>query len=564
VVNRLKRKPYIFGLAAALVLALAAWQFARPATAESPRLERYLPADAVGFVEVNDLRAQAVRVIESEAWREFSRENQAASSLFMVAANHAGVLDASYALALVGASAGENGRAEPQFVVVAEFNGRGARRTFENRVLRLVREANEKGVTTRSEEHQGETINSLTPAEGRGKGFSYAQADNTLFLSNSAEGVKRVLDVRAGKSPSLETNQTFAEARARARYTDGMFGYLDGAALTRLIDAAPAGEGHHGLAAFRQLFHGTGASGVRSVAFTSVFEDGRVAERFVVVAPARQGVLGTVAANPPTPQALLALVPEDAAQVFDASVANAPQTFDEMFVLADQAAAQVGRKGFGDALTEFAGKTGVDLREEIVRALGAEVCFAQVPTGERRAGVLLLNVRDERAFAATLEKFAAHRQRAVSSRDYRGVTVRSVAGEKGRGLEYAFVGGNFVASGDGRAVERVIETAQGGASLRASAAFQTASAGLAGQPQFVYFNSNADYLDRLGRTLKGGGQEFKTEGQRASLRPSFAFGVVQPDGFYVESRSPLGTFPRLLTAVTSRLGVDGGPKPDAE
>jgi hypothetical protein len=172
-VNRLKRKPYIFGIAAAaLVLALAALQFARPSKAESPRLERYLPADAVGFVEVNDLRAQAVRVIESEAWREFSKENQAASSLFMVAANHAGVLDASYALALVGAAAGERGRFEPQFVVVAEFNGNGARRTFENRVLRLVREANEKGVTTKSEEYADATVFTVSPGEG--KGFSYA------------------------------------------------------------------------------------------------------------------------------------------------------------------------------------------------------------------------------------------------------------------------------------------------------------------------------------------------------------------------------------------------------
>lgn len=552
--NRLKRKPYIFGIAAAvLVVAFAALQFARPSRAESPRLERHLPAETVGFVEVNDLRAQALRVIESEAWREFSRENQTASSLFMMAANHAGALDASYALALVGAGADGRGGAEPQFVVVAEFNGNGARRTFENRVLRLVRQANEKGVTTKTEQHGDVTVNTVSP--GGRKGFSYAQSGGTLLLANANEAVKRVLDVRAGKVPSLETNETFVQARARAKYTDGMFGFLDGAALTRLVESAPAGaEPHHGLAAFRQLFHGAGASSVQSVAFTSAFEDGRVAERFAVVAPNRQGVLGTVAANPPTPQALLALVPEDAVQAFDASIASAPQTFDEMLALANQAAAQAGKKSLGDALAEFDGKTGVSLRDDIVRSLGAEICFAQLPDGEGRAGVLILAVRDEQAFAQTLAKFAAHKQRAVTSREYRGVTVRAAAGEKGRGMEYAFVGGNFVMSGEARGVERVIETAQGGPSLRASAAYQAASAGLSGPPQFVYFNSNADYLNRLGRMMKGGEREFKTEGQRAALRPSFAFGVAQAEGFYVESRTPLGTFPRLLTAITSKLG----------
>lgn len=556
--DRLKRKPYIFGiLAGGLLLALVVVQFARPSQAESPRLEKFLPADAVGFVQVNDLRAQALRVIESEAWREFSKENAAASSLFMIAANHAGVLDASYAVALLGATA-----EGPQFALVAEFDDWGARHTFELRVMRLVREANEKGVTTRSEQHGEVTVYTVAPAER--KGFAYAKDDSFLVISNTTDAVKRVLDVREGKSPSLETNQTFAQARARAKYTDGMFGFLDGAALTRIVDAVQAAAAHPGVAAFSQLFHGAGADSVQSVAFTSAFEDGRVSERFFVVAPERRGVLGTVASNPPTQQSLLALVPADAVQAFDASIANAPQTFEQMIALAGQAATQTGKKNPADALAEFTRKTGLSLRDDILGALGGEVCFAQLPAGEGRAGVVILSVRDEQAFAATLERFAAHHRRALSARDYRGVTVRTLAGEKGHGMDYAFVGGNFVTSGEAGIVERIIETAQSGASLRASAAYQTASARLSGPPQFVYYNSNTDYLNRLGRMLKGGEREFKTEGQRANLQPSFAFGLAQADGFYVESRTPLGTFPRLLTAVTTKLGENGATKEGGE
>lgn len=558
--DRLKRKSYIIGLGAAvLVLALVALQFARPSRAESPRLERFLPAETVGFVQVNDLRAQALKVIESEAWREFSRENAAASTLFMMAVNHAGALDASYAVALVGA-----GAEGPQFVITAEFEDSSARRTFENRVLGLVRRGNEQGITTRTEQHGEVTIHTVAP-EGR-KGFAYAREDTMIVFSNTPDVVRRVLDVRAGKAPSLETNQTFAQARARARYTDGMFGYLDGAALARLVESAPAGDARKGADAFRHLFRGVGADSVQSVAFTSTFEDGRVAERFVVVTPERRGVLGTVGSNPPTSQALLALVPADALQAFDASIAHAPQTFEQMLALVGEAAAQAGGpKGPADALAEFTAKTGVSLREDVVGLLGSEVCFAQLRTDDGRAGVVILSVRDEQAFAQMLEKFAAHHKGAVSARDYKGVAVRTITGEKGPRLEYAFVGGNFVASGDVGVVERVIETAQGAPSLRAGAAYQSASAGLSGQPQFVYFSTNADYLNRLGRMLKEGGQkEAKSEGLSAALRPSFAFGVAQPDGFYVESRTPLGTFPRLLTSVTARLGESGALKEGAE
>ena len=550
--ERLKSKGVILGLGAVALLAgLAAVQFARPTRAESPRLERFLPADTVGFVEVNDLRAQALKVIESEAWREFSRENSAASSLFMITANHAGALDAGYAVALLGVGEGAGGRPEPQFVVAAQFNGAGARRTFENRVLRFVREGEPRGLETKTERHGDATLNVVRGQGGRG--FAYAQSGDLLFASNAEAAVRRVLDVRAGKAPSLETNQTFAEARARAKSVDGMFGFLDGAALTGLVDGAPAAAGERA-AAFRQLFRGVGAAGVQSVAFTSAFEDGRVVERFQVIAPNREGVLATLAANPPTEQRLLALVPEDAAQAFDASIANAPQTFDQLVALASQLSEQSGRKGPADALAEFAAETGVDLRGEIVAALGNEVCAAQLASGEERGGVLILNLRDEGALARALAKFAEGRKRATSEREYKGVAVRRVEGEKGRGLEYAFVGGNLVASGKGWAVERVIDTAQGGRSLKVSAAYQSAAAGLPAPAQFVYFNTNADYLNRLGRTLRGGEQEFKTEGQRASLRPSFAFGLNRPEGFYLESRTPLGTFPRLLTAVTSKLG----------
>ncbi|MBC7932880.1 MAG: DUF3352 domain-containing protein [Rubrivivax sp.] len=553
--DRLKSKPFIIGFGVvALALALAAFQFARPSRAESPRLERYLPANTVGFVEVNDLRAQALKVIDSEAWREFTKENEAASSLFMMGANHAGALDASYAVALLGVGEGEGGRPEPQFVLIGEFSDWSARYTFQNRVLRLVKESGEGDVTTKTVKHGEATINIVSP---QGKhGFAYAQTGTTLYVSNGAEAIKRALDVRDGKLPSLEKNATFVQARARAKSVDGMFGFLDGAALAGIVNNTPESAENRGLAAFKQLFNGAGAGSVESVAFTSSFEDGRVVERFVVVAPNRAGVLATVAANPPTQAALLALVPEDAVQAFDASIANAPQTFDQMISLIGQVSEQTGKKGPADALAEFTQKTGVDFRGEILGALGTEVCAAQLASGDEPGGVILLSLKDEAAFASALTKFAERNKRATTERDYKGVTVRNIAGEKGHGLEYAFVGGNFVASGKGAMVERVIDTAQGASSLQSSAAYKSASAQLSGQPQFVYYNSNADYLNRLGHTLKGGAQEFKTEGQRATLRPSFAFGISQSDGFYVESRTPLGTFPRLLTAVSSKLGVE--------
>ena len=38
--------------------------------------------------------------------------------------------------------------------------------------------------------------------------------------------------------------------------------------------------------------------------------------------------------------------------------------------------------------------------------------------------------------------------------------------------------------------------------------------------------------------------------------------MTREEGFYVESRTPLGTFPRMLTAISSKLGQDEPKKAD--
>lgn len=560
--NRLKRKPYLVGMVlGALVLVFGAVMFAMPSEAEAPRLERNLPADTVGFVQVSNLRAQALNIIESEAWRAFSRENQSASSLFMMAVNHTGALDASYALALLGVEQGADGSPKPGFVLVAEFDGSDARRTFENRVLKLAQQADEKGVDKTTEEYGKTTINVLSK-EGREE-FAYAKGGNILLVSNSTGAIKKVLDVRWNGAKSLETSETFLRARSRTSSREGMFGYLDGAALARTVESAPAAMSQGEGAAFRQLFEGLGLRSLESVAMSSAFADGRVVERVAVAAPRAEGLLKTAAQNPPTERALLALVPADALQAFDASVAGAPQVFDELLALVERASAQGAKPSPASVLREFTEKTGIDFRGEIVGALGAEVCAAQLASGDERGGVVILSLKDEAAFARVLDKVTQQKKVTVTSREYKGVIVRQMTGEKGHGPTYAFLNGNFVASGDAFAVERVIDTAQGGASLGASEAFRAASAGVEGGPQFVYYNSNADYLARLGASLSNKEHEFKTTGT-ANLRPSFAFGVARADGFYVESRSPLGTFPRVFAAMTSRLSDEKAGKKEGK
>src|SRR3712207_8655679 len=50
---------------------------------------------------------------------------------------------------------------------------------------------------------------------------SYAAKDSLLVVSNTDAAVRRVLDVRAGRTPSLESSEKFKQARAGSGAVDG-------------------------------------------------------------------------------------------------------------------------------------------------------------------------------------------------------------------------------------------------------------------------------------------------------------------------------------------------------
>lgn len=548
-----KKSVAAIGVTGLALLAVVAWQFAMPSRAEAPHLERYLPANTIAFVQVHDLRAQALNVADSEAWHEFAKTNPSASSLFLIGANHAGILDASYALALTGVTI-RDGQPHANVALIAEFGSSDARATFERRVLKLSFEERRSGAKGKTELYDGIPIESA--GTGGHASVFYARRQETMFVSDNAETIKSLLDTGASKTASLESNAQLQLARSRIAFNDGMFGFLDGAALTRLVDSLPP-DNRGEVEAFRQFFHNAGADAVEAVAMTSSFAEGRVVERFTAVAPAGgHGLLRTALSTAPSSQSLLLLVPSDALRVFDASISNASLSFDEFLDLTRQIAAQKGKPGPDDALQKILTETGVDVRNDIVASLGSEIALAQIPVASETSGVILLNLTDQQRFEAAIRTAAQHKGYAIAARDYRGQTINTVSGRNDHSGSYAFVRGNFIASKDGAAVERIIDAAQSAPSLLASAQYQTAANALTGNPVFVYYESNSDFTNRLGRMLSGRGTTFQPADQPSHVKPSFAYGLAKSDGFYVESYSPLGTFPTLLTAVTARLALE--------
>src|SRR5581483_6260673 len=392
-----------------LVIGLAAWKFAASSKAEAPHLERYLPASTIGFVQVYNLRAQTLNIAESDAWKEYSKTNPTATSLLLMGANHAGLLDASYAVALTGVNI-VNGKPEPGFALVGEATDGNSRDTF-RRLLGMLSQGTKGSADATTEQYGTYTIKVFGGPNS--ETVAYAATGDLIVLSNSSSVVKSVLDARDGKVQTLADNPQLSQVRTQIGYNDGMFGFVDGVAISKLIDSLPI-PNQKPVSMFREFFHDTGADSAQSVAMTSSFANGRVVERYTVFAKdGGHGAFHTVVTNPGTRQDLLNLVPDSATLVADASIANAAQTFDQLAAVASQLATENGQPSTQDFFQQVFSKTGIDVRNDFVQSLGSEACIAHLSLNGKEDGIAIVNLADQDKFSHVMDLLAQRENKTV-------------------------------------------------------------------------------------------------------------------------------------------------------
>ncbi len=533
-------------------LAIITWQFTKPTAAGPPRLERFLPATTLGFIQAYDLRSQTLHITESEAWRALLDENPTAGPLLLMSANHAGLLDASYAVALCGLEI-QNEKPAPAGALLAHFNSHYSLGMFERRLL-------EKRKSSANGEKLYEGVKISIWEEKDHPPLYYAKKDTLAVLANSFATITGILDVASDKAPSLAGNSRLIEARGKATNNDELFGFFDSTQLRQSLKSISDEQKQKRL---KELLQETGLDWVEYGAMNSSFVEGRVLESFELHIPQQgAGILREVLNTPPTSGALLSFVPEGASQVLDASIANASDALNQFLALIDRLHSSQNKPGAEDFLKHITEKTGLDFQEDFLKSLGAEICLAQF-SADPSEGLLLLNLLDENRMEQTLKKVADKIRQPITTATYQGFPVRQIALPGKMALSYTFINGNLIVSSTRGSVEKSIAAYREGKSLSASPSYLEARQEMLHPSSFIYYSSNKDYLKQLEVVLKDSDKDFKPGGKDSNLRPSFAFGYTEPNGYLIKSLSPLGIFPRTLMMVTSRISAeiekDGSP-----
>jgi hypothetical protein len=529
------KKRVLVGLIAVVAAAVLFWQLT--GRAASPQLERFLPADTIAFVEGANLSEQVLRLVETKAWQAFSRAHPEAASGALLGANYSGLLRADVAAGLVRLKTNGD-RAEPVGVVLAESDNAD----FKGNVEAFISgRFGEKATTT---EYRGVTI---TTYDGdRGPRLSTAQLDDLFIFSDRVDGTKEVIDAAGGHVPSLATSARLTAVRQRLGYTDGLFGFVDAEQARRALHEAHQMKWRSRHAGdVEQVIQALGVDSVTAIGGACSFEDGGMVERFRVEIPnGGTGVVRSLLRAPAGPRQILSVIPAGAGHVFVATVSDPSTVYDQLHQVFQRAASPRCEGSLEAELAEL----GVDLKSDVVAALGGEMAIVEVPGSSSRHRVAgIVQVHDPERIAQSFKQVAAKKDLALDEATYAGrpfLTLHS-GSRANHKIHLAFVD-SFLVSGDEDAVRAVIDAQASGRTMAAAAEYQQAFGNRASSSLFTFYSTNDRLLGLMSQTL-GRGTAGAPVAATEKLFPTALYGVAESDGLYIESRSPLGTVPHILT-----------------
>jgi hypothetical protein len=293
----LRRRPFLLA-GIALSLVLVSWFYwNRPARTD---LSSYAPADALAFIEVNDLAEIANGVIETRAWQSLAGPIGAPASLtpsrwLIRLARWTGVgstdtiLFARSQVAIVfsgaeGTQAGSTLVIKPltTFVIETHTSQRRMRATVEHHIEELAQRLYQNPVFVRKQ-IAGRDFQEWQSADGAHT-IVFAFADTAVVVGNDETSVLHSLEARAGGRASLKDQSELAAARQSHEAGASLFGYVTQTGAKSLLQAfalyrsGPSADAVTGARIFSDTIGGL----IKSISWTARFAGGGVEDHFSV------------------------------------------------------------------------------------------------------------------------------------------------------------------------------------------------------------------------------------------------------------------------------------------
>jgi hypothetical protein len=338
-VKRHRKKLVLLAFLVAVLCGWLVWN--RPRKED---MAAYVPAEALAFIEVNDLDAIAQGISETEAWKALAGPLGAPSSLLphrglIQLARWTGVGSAEavlaarsqIALVVAQAQATENNTTltiKPAAALIIETHTqqRRMRPVLEKQVERFAQRF--YGQPTLSRKSIADADLAVWSAPDNSRHLILTFVDTVAIVGNDESLVVQCVDVRRGRRPSIVGNPQLAQSRAQVDASGAqLFGFIPKAGVKPAVQAwALSRAGNSPDAAIGvQLISSTFGNMIEAFAWTSRFDNATAEDRCYVLLAGGVAEKIRLSISPETrfPDNSFQFVPADAASVTSYQFHNA-------------------------------------------------------------------------------------------------------------------------------------------------------------------------------------------------------------------------------------------------
>ena len=567
--KRFSGKQIFLFLGILLLLGIAVWLYSQRVRRVS--MAQYVPASALGYVEVNNAPQVIEQLIATNAWRQLAPAYGLSNKLNYASklgglAQFAGPLGgeatvlarAQFAVAVTALEVrGE--QVKPRWALMAEThtNKGSLQSVIEKRLPELAQRA--FGQATRvASEYGGVPIVVYQAVSNADKQLLSAQIESVWLLANHPEAMRACIETRLGRAPSLANNFYLQQARSAVERSGEVFGFITGEGVTRLLrfgsfmlaGGAVGSVGKAALAgAVGDIFTDFSSKSTDGVAYGVSFENGAVVDRYALLLKPdlTESLRAALRVNTQAPR-VLALLPATVREVTLLNLENPGQAFGTLET------AISGRVGAGQSfiLRQFLSGMqeaffGLRADELAARAIGEEVASLNF-TDDVEGRIWLLKMRDQALLRKLIEKILTGGGLGMQREQRAGVELWH-SSDEGRGSALFF--GGYVGLGKRTQLLKLLDDRRG---LKLNDAPQLTQASRPSQTGVMLglASTKEDSAELMGRVARALGAA-RVDAEPAVLNQlPMAVSVTSftPQGLFVESHAPLGSFP-LYAAVAS-------------
>lgn len=560
-INRKQALAICLALAAVSLLAAGAWL--RAGRARAVDMASYVPASALGFIEINDWPGTLRRLGSTDGWRELAPKyglgeppwlpGRLESVAGLVSdSESAALLRSQFALAVTGIEA-RGDMVKPLLALIVETRtGRKAlAEILERRLGDLARRT--WGRDVRETTEYGGTRITAFLSENPERSFFAATIESELILSNSQEAIRACIDTRLKRAPSMAGNFYLGIARAGLGSGDGeIFGFVTGEGVSRLLRFGTyliSGQFLRETGVQQTLQDVLADLAARSTdgfTYSAGFEGGRVVERYALLCkPDLTDSLGPIVRVRKSPPEVAALVPSSATEFTLVNVEDPGGT------LAGVETAISARIGAGQSFLLHQFLLGVVefLPAAGARGFGEEIGWFNY-SWQIEDRVWLVGFTDRGEAERRIGQYLRRAGKTASEESYRG--TRMLVASNASAAEAAAIFPSALAIGGRAQLQKLVDAASDGATIGSLTRFSGERISPGGGAVIGFSNVRAESEGMMSRIATLAGRAFDPEAGRAAAdRLPLAASTLSlgQSRLLYETRSTFGPFPMVFSNI---------------